>query len=447
MKLSELQSVLRALDTSPTKSLGQNFLHDQNLAEWTVDQLDLHPDEPWVEIGPGLGSLTDFALQRSPRGLLIEKDDRLIPYLRERYPQLPVIHGDASQFDVRELLPGGPVKILGNLPYYVSSQILFNFTAEACPASGMVFTLQKELAERLAAAPGNKDFGAPTLLIGRRWQVRLLRTLPPSVFLPAPKVESAVVALTPRPSGDLPDCESARFSQLVKLGFSQRRKQLGNLITPALSRWKNAAEQLGLSLTARAEALSLKEWCLLSAWSENANPALAQDPQGEQFDIVDANDVILRQASRGEAHAQKLLHRAVHLFIFNAAGELFLQKRSRWKDVAPGLWDSSAAGHVAAGDSYEHTAPRELEEELGVSAPLRWVDRLPANEATGFEFVALFEGRHEGPFRLPPAEIEIGEWFSPSLIERWTRARPQDFASGFLECWKVWRSKNPTANA
>jgi 16S rRNA (adenine1518-N6/adenine1519-N6)-dimethyltransferase len=447
MKLSDLQGALRALDASPTKSLGQNFLHDQNLAQWTVDQLDLAPGEPWVEIGPGLGSLTDFALRGSSRGLLIEKDDRLIPYLRERYPQLTIIHGDAAQFDVRNLLPEGPVKILGNLPYYVSSQILFNFTSEACPASGMVFTLQKELAERLAASPGSKDFGAPTVLIGRRWQVRLLRNLPPSVFLPAPKVESSVVALLPRPAGELPDCESARFTQLVKLGFSQRRKQLGNLLTPALPQWRKAAEQLGLPLTARAEALSVRDWCLLSAWSEEAVPGVPQDPHTERFDIVDEQDQVLHQATRAEAHAQKLRHRAVHLFIFNQSGELFLQKRSRWKDVAPGLWDSSAAGHVASGDSYEQTAPRELEEELGVRTPLRLVDRLPPTQGTGFEFVALFEGHHEGPFRLPPAEIECGEWFSPDLLERWIGNRPGDFAPGFLECWRVWRFKNLPAQA
>ncbi len=134
-----------------------------------------------MEIGPGLGALTNFALERSRNGTLIEKDDRLIGFLEERYPDLRVVHQDACEFDTRTLLPGGPLKIFGNLPYYVSSQILFNFTAVTCPATLMLFTLQKELAERIAADPGGKDFGGPTLLIGRRWKVRLLRTLPGSV--------------------------------------------------------------------------------------------------------------------------------------------------------------------------------------------------------------------------------------------------------------------------
>ena len=108
-------------------------------------------------------------------------------FLRERFPELEIIHGDAEDFDVRELFARGPVKVLGNLPYYVSSQILFAFTAEPSPVSSLVFTLQKELAERLSAEPRTKEYGALTLLIGRRWKTKYLRTLPGSVFMPAPE--------------------------------------------------------------------------------------------------------------------------------------------------------------------------------------------------------------------------------------------------------------------
>lgn len=197
MKLSTIHSTLASRGLQPTRSLGQNFLHDQNLAEWTVSLLHLEAGEPWVEIGPGLGALTEYALQRSDNGLLIEKDDRLIPYLHETFPRLTIIHGDAAAFDTRNLFERGPGKVLGNLPYYISSQILFNFTSEPSPATAIVATLQRELAERLAAAPGSKDYGGPTVLIGRRWRTQLLRMLPASVFTPAPQVESAVVLLTP----------------------------------------------------------------------------------------------------------------------------------------------------------------------------------------------------------------------------------------------------------
>ena len=212
MKLSAIQENLRAIGMQPTRSLGQNFLHDQNLAEWIVAQLALKPGEAWLELGPGLGALTEFALERSTRGLAIEKDGRMVGFLRAQFPALEIVHGDAGEFDVRELFARGPVKVLGNLPYYVSSQILFQFTAEPSPVSRLIFTLQKELAERLSAEPRTKAYGALTLLIGRRWRVKYLRTLPGSVFHPAPNIESGVVALTPRPPGELPECDGGRFT-------------------------------------------------------------------------------------------------------------------------------------------------------------------------------------------------------------------------------------------
>ena len=205
MKLSTITESLARIGMRPTKSLGQNFLHDQNLAEWIVAQSEIQPGEAWMELGPGLGALTEFALAKSSNGLAIEKDGRLAGFLRERFPELEIIHGDAEDFDVRDLFSRGPVRYLGNLPYYVSSQILFAFTAEPSPVCSLVFTLQKELAERLSAEPRSKEYGALTLLIGRRWKAKYLRTLPGSVFLPAPKMDSAIVRLTPaRAGGNLP---------------------------------------------------------------------------------------------------------------------------------------------------------------------------------------------------------------------------------------------------
>src|SRR6188472_2250322 len=129
MKLSTITASLAQIGMQPTRSLGQNFLHDQNLAEWIVAQMDLRPDESWIELGPGLGALTEFSLRRSKRGLVIEKDSRLVAFLRTRFPALELVHGDATEFDVRNLFERGPTKVLGNLPYYVSSQILFSFGA------------------------------------------------------------------------------------------------------------------------------------------------------------------------------------------------------------------------------------------------------------------------------------------------------------------------------
>lgn len=414
-----------------------------------MDQLDLKSGERWLEIGPGLGSLTDFAIKQSTNGILLEKDDRLIGYLRDRYPGLEVIHGDAARFDVRELMAGGPIKVFGNLPYYVSSQILFNFTAAHVPVARQVYTLQKELAERMAAQPGTRDFGAPSVLIGRRWKIEIIKNLPPSVFTPVPKVDSSVVTLDLRDPESLPPCDDSRFAMLVKKGFSQRRKQLGNLLSDLIPDWPAAAAHLGLPVLTRAESLSIEQWCQLASWDNEqtsvSQAELAQDIHGEFFDVVDANDFITGRASRFTVHEKKLRHRAVHIFVFNSAGELFLQRRSRWKDKYPLTWDSSAAGHVNAGDDYETTAVREIEEELGVRAAPLFRYKIDACAETGEEFVHLYEAKSEGPFILPPAEIDCGAWFSPRVIDEWSGSRPQDFAPGFLKCWELWRRQSPTA--
>jgi 16S rRNA (adenine1518-N6/adenine1519-N6)-dimethyltransferase len=455
MKLSTITASLAQIGMEPTRSLGQNFLHDQNLAEWIVAQLTLQPDEAWVELGPGLGALTEFALARSPRGLVIEKDGRLAAFLHERFPSLEIVHGDATEFDVRDLFARGPVKVLGNLPYYVSSQILFGFTDEPSPVSTLIFTLQKELAERLSAEPRTKAYGALTLLVGRRWRVKYLRTLPGSVFMPAPKVDSGIVLLTPRPAGEVPACDGVRFTDLVKHGFSQRRK----LLRKNLSRWSDArsadaldwpalCKHLGVLETCRAEELSLDQWIALTNFvtgnSTPVNPAHAQDVHGEIFDVVDADDQVTGQLSRHEVHRQKLLHRAVHIFVFNARGDVFLQRRSRWKDTHPLRWDSSAAGHVNAGHTYDDTAPREVEEELGVNATVTSLATILPSAATGWEHVRLYRAEHEGPFSLNPAELDGGGFFTIEQIDRWTAARPEDFATGFLECWHVFRANSST---
>jgi len=448
MNRSTLQSTLAELGTRPTKSLGQNFLHDEEVARWIVGQLQLQPGDHLVEVGPGLGALTEFALPQCGPATLVEKDGRLAEFLKKRFsdrPGLEVLHLDALEFDVRRLFARGPAKVLGNLPYYVSSQVLLAFTAEPSPVGRMVFTLQKEMAERLSARPSTKDYGALTLIVGRRWRVEYVRTLPGSVFLPAPNVESGVVVLSPRDPDELPDCDGRLFNQLVKEGFSQRRKMLRKMLASHHLDWPALCAALGVEEMVRGEALSLEQWIALTRFVENArrpgvHEIAAQDVHGEHFDVVDEEDRVIGQASRHEVHTQRLRHRAVHLFVFNKKGELFLHKRSRWKDAHPGRWDSSAAGHLSAGQDYDEAAARELEEELGVSAPLKLMAKIPACAATGEEFVHLYKTEHSGPFTWPRAEIETGGFFPVPLIKEWIAARPGDFASGFLECFARWQA-------
>ncbi|MEQ1859891.1 MAG: 16S rRNA (adenine(1518)-N(6)/adenine(1519)-N(6))-dimethyltransferase RsmA [Chthoniobacteraceae bacterium] len=441
MKLSTISDSLRTIGREPKQSLGQNFLHDQNVARWIVDQLELQPGEPWVEVGPGLGALTEFAVAKSANGLVIEKDGKLVDFLRAQFPKIEIIHGDASEFDTRELFARGPVKVVGNLPYYISSQILIGWTDQPSPVGRLVFTLQKELAERLSGEPRTKAYGALTLLVGRRWHVHFARKLPPSVFMPAPRVESAVVVLTPRDPAELPPCDGAAFRRLVKRGFAKRRKMLRKNIGDEVEDWGAFCRALELPETVRAEELDLAKWIEITNFV-GGQAGAAQDVHGEVFDVVDENDRVLRQATRHEVHTQSLRHRAVHIFVFNQQGDLFLQRRSRGKDQHPLRWDSSAAGHVEAGQTYDATAPREVAEELGVDATCTRIGELLAGPQTGWEFVHLFRSSHEGPFRLAPAEIDCGGFFTLDQIDRWIAARPGDFAPGFLECFRLFRAQS-----
>jgi 16S rRNA (adenine1518-N6/adenine1519-N6)-dimethyltransferase len=445
MKLSEIPGLLREIGVSPVKSLGQNFLHDRNLAHWIIDQANLTADDYVIEVGPGLGGLTEFALAKRARVLAIEKDKRLAQFLREKFANgnVEIVHGDALQFDARILYGQQRVKFLGNLPYYISSQLLIKFLKYPSPISLWLFMLQKEMARRLEAAPGTKDYGALTLQIQLRYRVEYLRTVSANVFLPKPDVDSAVVRITPRNKDELPACNSAIFEKLVRRGFSQRRKQLGKLIREDASNWATIATELDFNPRARAEDLSLEQWIALTNRIAPIVPARADDGAAEQFQVVNEKDVPTGAAPRGQVHANNLLHRAIHVLIFNPAGDVFLQFRSASKDRHPLKWDSSAAGHVSAGEDYDQTAARELREELGIETPLKRVAKLPASERTGQEFIWLYQGSYDGPMQLNPTEIEAGRLFPPWLVDQWIKARPNDFATGFLECWKVWGKKKP----
>jgi 16S rRNA (adenine1518-N6/adenine1519-N6)-dimethyltransferase len=152
---------------------------------------------------------------------------------------------------------------------------------------------------------------------------------------------------------------------------------------------------------------------------------------------VDQNDRFLGAAPRAKVHGDNLRHRAVHVFVFNTIGDLLLQKRSRCKDRHPLLWDSSAAGHVNAGENYDPAARRELQEELGIEIPLKKLLKLPASDRTGQEFIWLYRGEHSGNLKPHPGEIDAVRFFPPAVVTRWIAARPGDFAPGFMECWKA----------
>lgn len=163
----------------------------------------------------------------------------------------------------------------------------------------------------------------------------------------------------------------------------------------------------------------------------------------ELFDVVNERDEVVDRRPRSEVHRLGLRHRAVHVLVFNSRGEVFLQKRSMSKDRQPGLWDTSASGHVDSGEDYDACAVRELREELGVNKPppLERLFKLDAGPETDQEFVWVYRCRHDGPFELNPDEIERGEWFPPAEVSRWMAERPEEFASALRVIWKMLRDK------
>ena len=444
---SDVREALRDAGVVPSKKMGQNFLTDPNTARWIVDQLDPEPDDFVVEVGPGTGSLSEVLVGRVRRLLLVEFDQRLADWLRCRFAgekSVEVVHADGARYDHRTLFKESPVKLVGNLPYSAGGAILRNFLTRPSPVCRAVVMLQREVIDRIVATPRTKEYGVLSLRMQSEWESHPLKTIGPEVFYPRPAVESTVVRVNPR-SDDLPVYDARLFDELVRRGFSQRRKQLRKAL-PQDPGWKEVADRVGVAETARAEELSLEQWVELCRCYDQ-HP-LSEIPQrdDELFDVVDANDQVIGQEKRAVVHRKKLLHRAVHVFILNKRGEVFLQKRSRLKDAHPGVWDSSVAGHLDSGEGYECCAVRELGEEAGQHVvegdgrKLTRVGVLPPTEETGWEFVHLFEVQQTDPIRFPCSEVEAGIWLTPGEISDWTSRRPEDFASGFIACWRVWKA-------
>jgi 16S rRNA (adenine1518-N6/adenine1519-N6)-dimethyltransferase len=296
------------------------------------------------------------------------------------------------------------------------------------------------MARRLSAAPRHGDYGALTLRVQLHHRVEYLRKIPRTVFFPQPVIASAIVRLTPRRENDSGEINHPVFQEIVRAGFSQRRKQLRKLLAERAGNWQITSEKIGVTPTARAEELSREQWITLANFLAPPESDLASNTAREYFPVVDEHDRKIGLASRAEVHANNLRHRAVHILVFNADKEVLLQKRSALKDRHPLLWDSSAAGHVEGSETYKKAATRELHEELGVSVGLDLIGKISASERTGQEFIHVYRTHCDGPFRFPPAEISGVIFFPTEIVDRWIANKPEDFAPGFLECWKLWHA-------
>ncbi|MFO1475773.1 MAG: NUDIX domain-containing protein [Verrucomicrobiota bacterium] len=163
----------------------------------------------------------------------------------------------------------------------------------------------------------------------------------------------------------------------------------------------------------------------------------------EIFDVVNENDEVVGRRPRSEVHRLGLLHRAVHVLVFNSKRQVFLQKRSMKKDRQPGVWDSSASGHVDSGEHYDETAQREVREEIGLvlATPPARLFKINACDETDQEFVWVYETSNEGPFQLHPDEIDAGDWFDRGMVTRWISEKPEEFATAFVLLWKMFDTR------
>ncbi len=445
MNLSELQGLLKRFDLTPSRKLGQSFLVDTAVSQWIASQLRIGPQDCVVEVGPGFGALTEHLAGKCRRLILVEADGRLAQFLTDRYGPLgvEVVHADATEYDVRPLFLEGSVKFIGNLPYSVGNTILERFLDAPSPVSEAIIMVQKEVADRFVAEPRSKDYGVLTLMLQERWRITNLRTVGPELFHPRPAIDSSIVRFDPRPPGELAPHSPEVYRETVKRGFSQRRKQLHNNLQLGKDKAAEVFGVMGLPVTVRAEELSLEQWVDLSNRLDPHPCSVLPPAATESLDAVDENDVVINTLPRREIHAGKHLHRAVHVFVRNKSGEIYLQFRSHLKDTHGLKWDSSASGHVDPGESYHDCAVREMWEEIWVEpkGELVRIARIAASEATDLEFIEVFLAEAKGQIRIHGKEVDSGRWFSPDFIEEWIEKRPQDFATGFITCFKAWRSE------
>ena len=247
----------------PRKRFGQHFLHDQGILRRIVECISPKAGERIVEIGPGEGALTLPLLRAAGKLTAIELDRDLVEPLREKargIGELDVISADVLTVDFSTLGPS--LRIVGNLPYNISTPILFHCLDNAANIADMHFMLQKEVVERMAAAPGSKVYGRLSVMLQFRCSVDPLLNVPPGAFRPPPKVDSAVVRLTPLPASSLPDVDTALLANVVRAAFGQRRKTLSN----ALREVATAAdlEAAGIDARLRAEQVPVADFVRLA---------------------------------------------------------------------------------------------------------------------------------------------------------------------------------------
>ena len=262
-------------DFRHSKSLGQNFLSDKNIIDAIIEGSEIGAEDLVIEIGPGMGVLTAAAAECASRVVAVEIDRHLIPILTETledYDNVELINADVMKTDLSEVVEkyrtSGKVRIIGNLPYYITTPIVMKLLEERVPADSITIMMQKEVADRIKASPGSKTYGALSVAVGFYCTVRHLANAPKEVFVPRPKVDSTVIRLDVRQERPVDLVDEKLFFETIKKGFGQRRKTLLNSLTGIRGMPKESIAAVladcGIDSRRRAETLSMSEFADLA---------------------------------------------------------------------------------------------------------------------------------------------------------------------------------------
>lgn len=264
------QHILNRFKLRADKKLGQNFLIDENVVRQIVEAAELSEADTVLEVGPGIGTLTQGLAESKAKVVTVELDTRLLPVLAttlEGYDNVRVVHGDILKVNIMEEVGAPEFKVCANLPYYITTPIIFALLEKRLPMERLVAMVQKEVAERMAAQPGGKDYGALSVAIQYYTEPEIAFIVPPTSFIPAPAVDSAVIVCKRRSKPPVEVCDEALFFRVVKAAFSLRRKMLSNSLknmgikSEQVAKWLELA---GVDGKRRAETLSLEDFAKLT---------------------------------------------------------------------------------------------------------------------------------------------------------------------------------------
>ena len=264
------QHILNRFKLRADKKLGQNFLIDENVVHQIVAAAELSEADTVLEVGPGIGTLTQGLAESKAKVVAVELDTRLLPVLAttlEGYDNVRVVHGDILKVNIMEEVGAPSFKVCANLPYYITTPIIFALLEKRLPMERLVAMVQKEVAERMAAQPGGKEYGALSVAIQYYTEPKIAFIVPPTSFIPAPAVDSAVIVCKRREKPPVEVCDEGLFFRVVKAAFSLRRKMLSNSLknmgikSEQVAKWLELA---GVDGKRRAETLSLEDFAKLT---------------------------------------------------------------------------------------------------------------------------------------------------------------------------------------